>query len=155
MMTMNSLEKFDRWTDERRAPAWIDLFRIIVGVYLFYKGYQFTVDFDSLTEGISSMDLVFMTIPAAHYVHFSHLIGGILIAFGAYTRTCCALNIPILMGAVVFNYQMFPTAEDHMEIGVAIGILVALIGLFALGGGRFSLDELRRRDMARKREMTA
>ena len=153
MKIMNSLERFDRWTDDRRAPVWVDAIRIIVGIYLFYKGYQFTVDFESLAQGIDSMDLVFMTIPAAHYVHFSHLIGGILIAFGAYTRTCTALNIPILIGAVIFNYQMFPTAEDHMEFGVAVAILVILVGLFVYGGGRFSLDELRRRDMARKRGM--
>ena len=150
---MNSIEKFDRWTDDRRAPVWADVIRIVVGVYLFYKGFQFTMDFESLTANIDTMHLVFLTIPTAHYVSFSHLIGGILIAFGAYTRTATFLNIPILIGAVIFNYQIYPTVADHMELGVALAVLALLIGLFTFGGGRFSLDELRRRDMARKRSM--
>ena len=149
---MNTIEKFDRWTDERRSPVWLDAIRFAVGVYLFFKGYQFAQDFESLTRGITSMHMVFLTIHTSHYVVFAHLIGGLLIAIGAYTRVATALNIPILIGAVIFNYQIFPSVEDHMELNMAIAILLGLIAIFIYGGGRFSVDELRRRDLARKRE---
>lgn len=151
---MNVFEKFDIWTDDRRAPAWADIIRIILGVYLFYKGFQFTSDFEALTQNINSMDMVFITIPSAHYVSFANLIGGILISFGAYTRIATGLNVPNLIGAVILNYQLFASNGTN-ELMISIVVLLILIGLFIFGGGRFSLDELRRRDIARKKDLSS
>ena len=155
LLTMNIFQKFDNWTDDRRAPVWGDTIRISLGIYLFYKGFIFTADFEGLTRSIDSMHLVFLTIPTAHYVSFALLISGILISFGAYTRIATAMNIPNLTGAVILDYQVFPTVEDHMELPIAITVLVLLIGLFIYGGGRYSLDEIRRRDIARKKNLAS
>jgi len=147
---MNTLQKLENWINARRAPVWMDPVRVALGLFLFYKGFIFTMNFESLTEIASSIDEVFLSIPAAHYVSISHLAGGLLIALGAYTRPMCVLNLPILIGAVIFNYGQFLTVADHMELSMAIIILVLLVLFAIFGGGRFSLDELRRRDKQRK-----
>lgn len=134
----------------RRAPVWMDPIRVALGLFLFYKGFVFTLNFESLLEIASSINEIFLSIPAAHYVSISHLAGGLLIALGAYTRPMCLLNLPILIGAVMFNYGQFLTVENHMELSMALVILVLLILFTIFGGGRFSLDELRRRDKQSK-----
>jgi len=54
------------------------------------------------------------------------------------------------MGAVLINYERFLTVDDHMELTAAITVSLLLVLLFIFGGGRFSLDELRRRENQRK-----
>ena len=147
---MNVSRKFSNWLDARKAPVWMDVIRVFLGVFLFYKGFVFTMNFESLHVIAASISWIFISIPLAHYVSIVHLAGGALLALGAYTRSMCLLNIPILMGAVLINYERFLTVDDHMELTAAITVVVLLGLFFVYGGGRFSLDELRRRENQRK-----
>lgn len=139
--------------DARFAPAWLDLIRVILGVFLFVKGLIFTANFQVLAENVQSMGMVYVAVIAAHYIYLVHAAGGLMIALGAYTRAMSALNIPILLGAVIFNATHFLTVDDLMELEMSVLVLVGLVVYFLFGGGRFSVDELRRRDARRKGEM--
>jgi len=96
---------------------------------------------------------MFSSIVIAHYVSMVHMIGGLLIALGSFVRAMSVLNMPILIGAVVINYDRFLTVETHTELGPSLAVFAGLILVFIFGGGRFSVDELRRRDKKRKLEL--
>ena len=61
------------------------------------------------------------------------------------------MNIPILLGAVLINYDRFLTVDDHIGLINAIVVLALLMVFFIVGGGRYSVDELRRRDKEQKK----
>lgn len=147
---MDLASKINQWLDSRYSPAWLDGIRVVLGGFLFIKGLIFTANFQNLTENVQSLGLVYMAVIAGHYIYLIHTAGGLLIALGAYTRAMCILNFPILVGAVLFNYKNFLVMDRLMELEIAIAVLIGLIVFFIFGGGRFSLDELRRRDNARK-----
>ena len=144
---MNPIQKFDAWLDSiKPPPSWMDVIRIALGIFIFYKGFVFTLNFEELNQLMTSSNWFYGTIVMAHYVSIVHMAGGALIALGAFTRSNCLLNIPILLGAVLLNYERFYTVDEHMELVTAIIVLSLLILFFFIGGGRYSIDELRRRD---------
>ena len=152
---MNTLQKFDAWLDRiKPPPMWMDILRIALGIFIFYKGYVFTKNFEDLAQLMTTSDWFFGTIVMAHYVSIVHMAGGALIALGAFTRSNCLLNVPILLGAVLINYERFYTVDQHMELITAIAVLALLVIYFFLGGGRYSIDELRRRDKANRKVET-
>jgi uncharacterized membrane protein YphA (DoxX/SURF4 family) len=85
----------------------------------------------------------------ALYVVFAHILGGPLIMVGLFTRIACLIQIPILIGAIVFvNYPKgFLSIGNHMELELSIIVLVGLILFMIFGAGRFSIDAKRRREM--------
>ncbi len=142
------MNKFINWLTSINAPVWVDPIRIIVGSFIFYKGIIFANNFESFTENIASVGWVLVAAHLAHAILFIHLVSGIILALGAATRIMSMVNIPILAGAVVFNYQNLLNVGNYMELDLAIIALLMLILTFFMGGGRFSLDYMRK-----KREM--
>lgn len=150
---MSTFDKINQWMDRRTAPVWLDAIRVALGIFLFIKGLIFTANFQVLADNVQSMGMVYMAVIAAHYIYLMHAAGGLMIALGAYTRVICLLNLPILIGAVIFNATHFLTMDNLMELEMSALVLIGLIVFFAFGGGRFSVDELRRRDAQRKADM--
>jgi uncharacterized membrane protein YphA (DoxX/SURF4 family) len=104
---------------------------------------------DDLEMTASGLNVYFAGAYIAHYVIFAHILGGPLIVFGLFTRVVCLIQIPILIGAIVFvNYpEGFLSVGHHMELEISIIVLVGLILFMVFGAGRFSLDAKRRREM--------
>ncbi len=144
------MNKFINWLTSINAPVWVDPIRIIVGGFIFYKGIIFANNFESFTENIASVGWVLVAAHLAHAILFIHLVSGIILVLGAATRIMSIVNIPILAGAVIFNYKNLLNVGNYMELDLAIIALLMLILVFFMGGGRFSLDYRRK-----KREMEA
>lgn len=144
---MDFFSKVEKWGNEHRPPG-LDFIRIILGVFITYKGMLFTVNIDGLQSLIGEYDLVFASIAIAHYVIFAHVLGGALIVFGLFTRVVVAFQIPILIGAVfLVNYPTgFMSVGNHMELEVSIITLLLLIVLFIFGSGSISIDHMRRKE---------
>ena len=53
--------------------------------------------------------LVFATVALAHYVTMGHLVCGFMLAVGLLTRLAAFIQLPILLGAVIFI---------HMDLGL-------------------------------------
>ncbi|MEP1033749.1 DoxX family protein [Ekhidna sp.] len=123
-----------------RPPLLIDILRIALGGFITYKGIVFASNFDSFTANIQSVGWIFVAAHLAHAIIFIHMAGGIILMCGAITRWMCLLNIPILAGAVIFNYKQMLTADNYMEFPMAMSILVLLILVAITGSGKFSLD---------------
>ena len=70
----------------------------------------------------------------------AHLLGGILIIAGLFTRLMCLLQIPVLVGAVFFINMKNGVFTGNSEFEFSIIILLLLIVFFIEGGGPLSLD---------------
>ncbi len=139
---MNLLEKFETWGD-RHHPKWLDIIRIALGLFLCYKGVAFLRNTSDL---ISVMKLTspfgeFMIIMVAHYVTFAHIIGGLFLAIGMFTRAACIIQIPILLGAIIFVNigATQPAFSPYSELFLSIIILLLLIYFLIIGNGPLSV----------------
>ncbi len=138
---MNTLTKIEHWADAHH-PQWIDFVRIILGLFILYKGILFISDTEALLSIMKSADLQFVNLGLAHYVAFAHLVGGILIAMGLLTRFAILFQIPILLVAVflVNTQQGFLSVTNNLEFGISLIVLILLITFLVYGSGRFSVD---------------
>lgn len=145
---MSVITDVERWGNAHR-PGFLDLFRIILGVFITYKGLYFITHMNELQMTTSGINLWFAGATLAHYVIFAHILGGPLIVVGLFTRIACLIQIPILIGAIIFvNYpEGFLSVGNHMELEVSLIVLLGLILFMVFGAGRFSIDAKRRREM--------
>lgn len=145
---MNVITNVERWGNSHR-PGFLDLFRILLGCFLTYKGLYFVIHMDELEMTTSGINVYFAGMTLAHYIVFAHILGGPMIFFGLFTRIVCLIQMPILIGAVfmVNSPKGLLSLGQHMELWVSIVVLVGLIVFLVFGAGKFSIDAKRRREM--------
>jgi putative oxidoreductase len=139
---MTLLEKFEYWGD-RHHPKWLDFIRIALGIFLCYKGIDFLRNTSSL---ISLMELRspfsgFVIILLGHYVAFAHIIGGFFLTIGMFTRAACLIQIPILLGAIIFinTNAGRDTFSPYSELFLSIIVLLLLVYFLIVGNGPLSV----------------
>lgn len=144
---MSVVTDVEKWGNAHR-PGFLDFFRIILGLFITYKGLQFITSMDELETTAASFNVWFAGATLAHYVVFAHILGGPLLAFGLFTRIVCVINLPVLIGAVVFvNYPKgFLSVGHHMELEMSLIVLVGLIIFIIFGAGKYSIDAKRRKE---------
>lgn len=144
---MSLVTKIEGWGNAHQQN-WLVFFRIVLGLFITYKGFEFMFNIEYLQGTMSGMDVMFSGAAIAHYVIFAHALGGPLIVFGLYTRFASLIQVPILIGAVIFvNYPKgFLSMGNHMELEISIVVLIGLIVFMIFGAGKFSIDEKRRND---------
>src|SRR5690606_32298633 len=100
---MNLLHRIELWGD-RHHPRWMDIVRIALGIFLCIKGVQFVYNMSTLLARVDAQLPMpeFALVVLGHYVFVAHLLGGILLILGAYTRIASLIQIPILLGAIFF-----------------------------------------------------
>ena len=138
---MNYLQRVEFWGDHHH-PKWLDLLRIALGVFLCFKGIEFAKNMD-LVENMMSRKVPFssfMLMLLSHYILFAHIMGGFLLAVGLLTRFACIVQIPVLIGAIIFiNASML---RPFSEIFLSLLILMLLVYFLVIGGGPWSLDRV-------------
>ena len=146
---MNIITKIEDWGNSHR-PGSLDVFRIITGVFLTYKGGMFAQNIEQLEMSIAGTNMHFLGVAVAHYVIFAHLLGGPLLAAGLFTRVMSFIQIPILLGAVLLVNapQGFMSVGNHMELEISFLVLGGLVAFMIFGAGKFSVDEKRRQEKA-------
>jgi putative oxidoreductase len=145
---MSVITNVERWGNDHR-PGFLDIFRIVLGVYLTYKGLYFIINMNELEMTTSGINMYFAGMALAHYVVFAHILGGPLIAFGLFTRIVSLIQLPILIGAVfLVNYpEGFLSLGHHMELWTSLLVLAGLIIFIVFGAGTYSIDAKRRKEM--------
>jgi putative oxidoreductase len=134
---MTSTQSARRWSDAHREVGW-DVLRLYVGLALFMKGLRFLEDLPHTRELLAAADFPFPGL--AEPVAVVHLMGGLLLAFGMWTRFAAAVQVPIVAGAALFVHRREGLLSDGQALPLAI-LLLVLVTLFALGGaGETSLD---------------
>jgi putative oxidoreductase len=144
---MSVITNVERWGNSHR-PGFLDFFRIILGLFITYKGLFFVTHMDEFEMTTSGINVYFAGLTVAHYVVFAHILGGPLLAVGLFTRVVSVMQLPILIGAVfLVNYPKgFLSIGQHMELWASILVLVGLIVFIVFGAGKFSIDAKRRRE---------
>ena len=137
---MNLLQKFEYWGD-RHHPKWLDIIRIALGVFLLYKGIDFlrnTSDLVSLMS-LRSPFGSFLIILLGHYVTFAHILGGFFLTIGMFTRAACLIQVPILIGAIIFVNSSSNVLRPYSELFLSILILLLVIYFLIVGNGPLSV----------------
>lgn len=79
----------------------------------------------------------FTTMLMSNYVAFAHILGGILLIMGVLTRFACVIQIPILVGAIIFlNTTLY---RPFSEILLSVVVLLLLILFLVVGNGPIQL----------------
>ena len=125
----------------RGFPKWLTIFRVALGLILFAKGISFFHDSTSLEtmmhrKGWDMFDNNAETF--SFIITYVNLLGGLFIATGLFTRWVALVQIPILIGAVIFNMgASFSGQELFLSI---ISLLLSVIFVIK-GSGAISADE--------------
>lgn len=135
---MGLLQNFQNWTSSHN-PKWLALVRVALGAALLLRGVAFLnnlpkmeqlIDFNNLTQ---YKELLMNSIP------WIHIGGGFLIILGLFTRFAAFIQIPVLLGALIFvttKNGLF-TAETDLTLSI---ILLLLLVIFVIeGSGPLSL----------------
>ena len=127
-----------------KQPKWLTILRIALGFILFWRGISFIHDTSGLEAmvlktGINMFDNNAQTI--SFIITYANLLGGFLILVGLFTRWACIIQIPILIGAIVFVNVKAGLSFQNYELILSVIVLLLLI-LFAIkGSGVLSADE--------------
>jgi putative oxidoreductase len=145
---MSLVTNVERWGNSHR-PGFLDIFRIVLGAYITFKGFQFITQMDVLENTTSGINVWFAGAFLAHYIIFAHILGGPLIAVGLFTRFASLIQVPILIGAVfmVNAPRGFLSIGNHMELEISLIVLVGLVVFMVFGAGKYSIDEKRRKEI--------
>lgn len=116
-----------------------ELLRVYLGIALFLKGIYFIGHMTDLFAHISHrfqyIDFIF-----AHYVVLAHIVGGLFIALGLFTRYAALLNIPVLFSAIIFVKFKTGFFSVGAEFELAVMVFMLLLYFMVQGSGKFSLD---------------
>ncbi|MBT1687945.1 DoxX family protein [Dawidia soli] len=145
---MSVITDVESWGNNHR-PGFLDVFRILLGLFLTYKGLYFITHMNELLQTTAGLSVYFAGLAVGHYVAFAHILGGPLIAVGLFTRIVSVIQMPILLGAVfLVNYPKgFLSVAQHMELWASLVVLVGLVVFMVFGAGRYSIDAKRRKEM--------
>ncbi len=118
-----------------------ELLRIYLGVGLFIRGVIFISNSGAFMDLIGTSQSAWLTsIVLIHYVALSHLVGGVMIAIGLFTRAAALVQIPVLAGAVFVVHFQGGLIGAAQSLEFSALVLFLLVLLFLWGSGRLSVD---------------
>ena len=137
---MEILHKFEHWGDTHH-PKWLDIIRIILGIFLCYTGIAFLKNMSLVTGPLSTKTSfgVFSVIILSHYVVFAHILGGLLMVVGFLTRFACLIQIPIMLGAIIFINSASDVFRPYSELFLSVLILLLLVYFLIVGNGPIAI----------------
>jgi putative oxidoreductase len=139
---MNLIRKIGSWGDYHH-PAFLDSIRILLGIFLFVKGFTFMEHTGYLNWVLGQQGWINFPPDAItviiYYVIMVHMIGGALIMLGIYTRLMCLLQLPVLVAAI-FMINIFKSAVNS-DLYLSVTTCFLLVVFVIIGSGPFSLDK--------------
>ena len=140
---MNILYKARNWGNAHH-PKILDIIRILLGLLLVVKGVNFLNNAAYLRYLIienkairQSPEIITALI---YYTTYVHLVGGVLIFLGLFTRIAAIFQLPIVFGAVFFVNILL--SYVNAELWLSIMVLALLVLFIVIGSGPWSLDRL-------------
>ena len=132
---MKAVVQLNKWANAHTSIA-IDVVRIVTGLFLIFKGLQFSFQTNYLSDIISSSSLGTGLI-LEHYIAMAHIAGGFLVAMGLITRWALLVQLPIFVGAVLVN---FIGTMQVTELLQASAVLISALFFILYGSGKHSAD---------------
>ncbi|GAB3527332.1 hypothetical protein GCM10027443_03720 [Pontibacter brevis] len=121
-------------------PVWMDGLRILLGLFLFFKGMMFLEYTSDVFYIFSERQDIIGTRHASLLTSTVHMVGGLMIAFGCLTRLALLCQFPILLGAVMIVNPQRGVHMQNTELWLSIIITGLLLFLMIVGPGRYSVD---------------
>lgn len=115
--------------------------RISTGIIISFKGIMFLSDSTYLDALIAHSRFKTGQSFWIYYIIFAHLIGGTSLILGLFTRLAAIMQLPILIGAVIFINPGQHGFTLNVEFILSLFVLCALIYFTYKGGGELSMDE--------------
>lgn len=140
---MSLLHQMNEWSSKHH-PKWLVFLRVALGLCLFIKGIGFIQNSVLLSDVISQTDFIKNASWLTTIIPWLHLLGGSMIVMGLFTRLWCLVQIPILIGAIIFVNTKQVFFAGGSELLFPIIILILLVFFFVEGGGPLSLDNFLR-----------
>jgi len=138
---MTTMQQLRNWSAAHH-PRWLVIVRIGLGLFLMAKGINFMRDsalLDRLLYGsVTLADNETHWLPLI--ITWANLLGGFMILIGLWTRLMCLLQLPILIGAIIFINSQKGGFAPESELGLAILTLILVIFFLIEGSGPLSLD---------------
>ena len=136
---MSLLNQMNEWS-VKHHPNWLVVLRIVLGFSLFIKGFGFIQNSVELTGFIAQNSFIQKATWLNTIIPWIHLLGGSMILVGLFTRFWALMQMPILIGAIIFVNSKTGIFAGESEFLFPIIILVLLVFFFIEGGGPLSLD---------------
>ncbi len=128
--------KLNKWANAHTNIG-IDVLRFLFGAFLFYKGMSLFGNSEESFKILKSMPGLGGNLFLIHYIAMAHICGAVFICMGLLTRLSAAVQLPILIGAVVVNF----IGEFHaVNLLQASACLLACLFFVFYGSGRHSVD---------------
>jgi putative oxidoreductase len=129
--------------DTSYHPRWLTLVRIFLGIVLIHRGILFFMDQTQLTYLLQNSSVSFINKNQeiwSYIITYCNLLGGVFIATGLGTRWVALLLIPMLIGAVILNFNA-GISEGAGNFILSIVALILLVVFVKVGSGNISADE--------------
>jgi len=142
---MNVFKNMGQWA-ERHYPKWLSFLRIVLGLFLVFKGVQFMMGVEKIQTIPGGMDSVLYYVMLFHIVIFVHFVGGIFIAIGLYTRLADIIQIPLIVGALLLvnDPVRMVISGGKIDLILSIVVLALLVVFLVFGSGKMSIDYKKR-----------
>jgi uncharacterized membrane protein YphA (DoxX/SURF4 family) len=124
---------------ENRDMAW-DSVRIFLGFALVVKGFAYLFDHRALAEVMTETGVPFAGPGFAEFVALVHITGGLMMTFGLLTRIGAAIQIPNVLGAVLFVHLKKGLFTEGQTLEFTMLVLFLLCLITVVGAGRLSID---------------
>jgi len=136
---MDTLRSIHHWSITHH-PRWLVFPRLVLGALLSIKGIAFMSNATLLENLLSASYWAGSTHALQILISWANMLGGFFIIIGLQTRVMCLIQLPILIGAVVFINAQKGGFAPESEMGLAILALVLTILFVIEGSGPVSLD---------------
>lgn len=120
---------------------WLAILRVFLGLSLFIKGIRFIQDKTEIAQVFHESLILQKYFWLQTIIPWMNLLCGVFIIIGLYTRLAVLIQIPILIGAIVFVNTKKGLFAGESELAFSIVILVLLIFFLFFGGGYLSYDK--------------
>ena len=134
---MKMMHQLDHWSTAH--PNWLAVGRAALGIGLFLKGITFLSNSAQLENLLNESILSSTTSWLSLVITWVHLLGGVLITIGLLTRFATLIQMPILIGAVIFNFSQ-GIFTSGSELILSVVMLMLVVFFFVEGGGELSMD---------------
>ncbi len=137
--------------EQIKSSAWytgrfefsIDLIRIYLGLGLMIRG-LLNIGGEGRSVLVDQINSIGSTwaVPylLGHYIILAHALGGLFLMLGILTRISAIVQIPILLGAVLFIHAGQPLLTGGLGLEFSLLVLILLILVAWCGPGRLSMD---------------
>lgn len=121
----------------------LDVIRIFLGIALLIRGGLFMADQSRVMAMVQQQDIDWIVpIMLIHAVTLAHLLGGLMLAAGLFTRLAALIQMPVLIIAVFFAFLQGGLLMPAQSLELSALVLFLLAVFLIFGPGTLSLDEL-------------